>query len=205
MLKLVAHSTFNIQHKMEKPFVINDRFEVDPSVHLLTDRNRQTEVRMERRHIILLCLLSANQGSLLKREFLVNEIWNDYGGGDEALTQSISVLRKLLDDQQKILIETVPKKGYIMHATITSVETMNHKSEVKSRSKQPGFWLMGTMAIMIIALLLFILVPGGRNKVYDQQDGKPETTKGFSTASQNEPENSKNSSPPVGGKDDARK
>ena len=190
---------------MEKPFIINHRFHVDPSLHLLIDRNRQTEVRMERRHIILLCLLSANHGSLLKREFLVNEIWNDYGGGDEALTQSISVLRKLLGDQQKTLIETVPKKGYIMHATITAVETMNHKSQVKSWSKQPGFWLVGTMTIMIIALLLFILVPGGRNKVYDQENGKPESTKDFSTASQNEAETSKNSSPPVGGKDDARK
>ena len=190
---------------MEKPFVINHRFQVDSSLHLLIDRNRQTEVRMERRHIILLCLLSANQGSLLKREFLVSEIWNDYGGGDEALTQSISVLRKLLEDQQKTLIETVPKKGYIMHATITDVETVNLKCEVRSSSKQPGFWLVGTMAMLIIALLLFILFPRGADKVYDKQGDKPVPAKDQPVASQHENENSKNSSPPAGGKDDARK
>lgn len=188
---------------MEKRFIINNRFQVDPSLHLLIDRTRQTEVRMERRHIILLCLLSEKQGTLLKRAFLVNEIWNDYGGGDEALTQSISVLRKLLDDQQKTLIETVPKKGYIMHATITDVESVNENSEAKSWRKQPAFWLVGTMAMVIIALLLFILFPRGGAKVYDQQDGQLVPTKELPAASQSEPENSKNSSPPVGGKDDA--
>ena len=154
---------------------------------------------------MLLCLLSANQGSLMKREFLVNKIWNDYGGGDDALTQSISVLRKFLDDQQKTLIETVPKKGYIMHATITPVESVNQKTEVRSSRKQGVFWLVGTMGMVIVALLLFILVPADRGKVSDQQESKPESAAVIPAPSRSEPENSKNSSPPPGGKDDARK
>jgi hypothetical protein len=47
------------------------------------------------------------------------EIWDDYGNADEGLTLAISHLRRQLQDDTKVLIETVPKKGYVLHAEIT--------------------------------------------------------------------------------------
>lgn len=155
--------------------------------------------------MMLLCLLSGSPGNLLTREFLVKQIWNDYGGGDEALTQSISILRKSLHDHQKKLIETVPKKGYILHALVTDVETVKQREAVKPFSKQPTSWLIGLMAVVIVALSVFIIIPANQDKVDKEEDNQPEVTKEQPVAIRNEPEHSKNSSPPPGGKDDARR
>jgi DNA-binding winged helix-turn-helix (wHTH) protein len=68
----------------------------------------------------LLCLLTSHAGHLLSREDIYQEIWNNYGGAEEGLTQAISILRKALSDKGKKIIETVPKKGYILHAVVTA-------------------------------------------------------------------------------------
>ena len=55
-------------------------------------------------------------------EQLIKEVWNDYGGADEALNQAISFIRKVPVDNNKEIIETIPKKGYVLHAVISNVE-----------------------------------------------------------------------------------
>ena len=49
------------------------------------------------------------------------------------------------------------------------------------------------------------MLPGTTDNVYHKPDAQPVATTEVPAANQREPENSKNSSPPVGGKDDARK
>jgi DNA-binding winged helix-turn-helix (wHTH) protein len=111
--------------------LINNRFEVDRLRGELTDQQAGTIVRVEPRVIKLLCLLAEHPEKPVSREMIIKEIWNDYPGGDEGLNQAISVLRKLLGDDEKKIIETLPKIGYCFHAT-TSTDTTVTKS--KSRS-----------------------------------------------------------------------
>ncbi|MBE7172835.1 MAG: winged helix-turn-helix domain-containing protein [Williamsia sp.] len=66
----------------------------------------------------VLCCLEQKQGELVIRDHLVTEVWNDYGGGNEGLNQAISFLRKILDDQDKKLVLTIPKKGYVLSGII---------------------------------------------------------------------------------------
>ncbi|HVY74399.1 MAG TPA: winged helix-turn-helix domain-containing protein [Puia sp.] len=98
--------------------VINDRFVVDPLRHEVTDKQMGKVNRVEPRLIKLLCLLAEYEGKTVSRKIIVKEIWDDYPGGDEGLNQAISVLRKLLDDDKKAIIETIPKTGYCFHGEI---------------------------------------------------------------------------------------
>ncbi len=98
--------------------LINDRFYVDPLRNEVTDKQKGKLERVEPRLMKLLCLMVENEGRTVSREKIVTEIWNDYPGGDEGLNQAISVLRKLLNDNEKRIIETLPKTGYSFHGTI---------------------------------------------------------------------------------------
>ncbi|HZY40212.1 MAG TPA: winged helix-turn-helix domain-containing protein, partial [Mucilaginibacter sp.] len=88
------------------PFKINDEFAVIPLSNQVSNN-----VKLEPRLMKLLCLLVSNRGCLVCREEIIEKIWNGYGGGDDGLTQAISFLRKILNDTDKKIIETVPKGG----------------------------------------------------------------------------------------------
>src|SRR4051812_34692418 len=103
---------------MKEPFLINERFQVNPDLNYLTDKETGKETRLEQRLMDVLWLLAANHNQLVTRERLIREVWNDYGGADEGLNQAISFIRKILADSNKEIIETIPKKGYILHAAI---------------------------------------------------------------------------------------
>jgi DNA-binding winged helix-turn-helix (wHTH) protein len=120
---------------MQPPFLINNRFSVHPSTNELTDAIGNQQQRVEERLMRLLCLLTENAGKTVAREDLVSRIWQNYGGGDEGLTQAISGLRKLLQDEGKQLIQTVPKKGYLFTGTITNLPTKTSIPPKRQRSK----------------------------------------------------------------------
>jgi DNA-binding winged helix-turn-helix (wHTH) protein len=107
-------------------FFINKRFLVNPVLNRVRDTAGEVETHLEPRIMQLLNILCENCGTLVTREKLVNEIWNDYGGADEGLTQAISFLRKILGDSSKQMIKTVPKRGYIFQGSITPG---NHSDE----------------------------------------------------------------------------
>ena len=146
---------------MLNDFYINRRFLIEPDSNRVTDKNQDTATRTEARIMQLLLILSRNAGKTVTREELVTDIWQDYGGGDEGLTQSISVLRKILRDADKTMIKTVPKKGYLFSGEITTTE-----DNAAAAGIQPGHdrvrrvkkkWLIAgilTAAASIICLLL---------------------------------------------------
>ena len=115
------------------------------------DQLTNTETRLEPRLMKLLCLLAAQPEQLVTRDRIIKEIWNDYGGADEGLNQAISFLRKTLHDAGKELIKTVPKKGYILHATVTGTAPA---TELRP-PRQKRYWLI-TAALVTILLAVFI-------------------------------------------------
>jgi DNA-binding winged helix-turn-helix (wHTH) protein len=103
---------------MNVDFLINDRFEVHPGMSQVYDRERRIRQRLEPRVMQILCLMADRSGQLVSRDEMAADIWNDYPGADDALHQAVSILRKALNDTDKILIETVPKKGYVFHGKV---------------------------------------------------------------------------------------
>jgi DNA-binding winged helix-turn-helix (wHTH) protein len=101
--------------------LINKRFAVDSARGEVTDRETGAVSRLEPRLMKLLCLLAENRGKLVSRQVIIKDLWDDYPGGDDGLTQAISGLRHLLHDDQKQLIETMPKKGYYFNGRVEPV------------------------------------------------------------------------------------
>lgn len=139
-------------------FFINNRFLVNPGLGQVRDMQGEVETHLEPRIMQLLTILCGNCGKLVTREKLVNEIWNDYGGADEGLTQAISFLRKTLDDSSKEIIKTIPKKGYILQCSITQLNTPGGEEDktnvaASNRLHTYRFLIMGVIAVVIITML----------------------------------------------------
>lgn len=153
-------------------FVLNNTFSVDASLNLITNTETGTKTKLEPRLIEILHLLAQNEGKLVGREIFISKIWNDYGGAEDGLNQGISILRKALSDTNKQIIETVPKKGYILHATVTdnlNVERTEPQKEITSK-KQPFFSAVLLGLVILICLLLYNF---SNNKGSDKLDKQP--------------------------------
>ena len=127
-------------------FIINGRFAVDKDKNEVLDRKTKASNRLEPRLMKLLCLFVKQIGQLVKREQIISEIWDDYPGANEGLNQAVSFLRKLLDDEQKNLIQTRPKSGYVFDA------------EISYGRKQVQVKKYAGLVIATIVLLLFLLL-----------------------------------------------
>ncbi len=134
-------------------FRINNAFTVMP------DKNMVNEVRLEPRLMKLLCLLAENPRQVISREKIIETLWQGYGGGDEGLTQAISFLRKLLNDHEKKIIETVPKAGYIFHADVVVGENVTEKAPEKRETRRPVFIITAVIILILFWLLLYRKTP----------------------------------------------
>ncbi len=137
-------------------FYINNRFFTDPATNIVKEIKGTNETRLEPRLMLLLCILSKNEGKVVSREYLIKEIWNDYGGADEGLTQAISFLRKVIGDQNKEIIETVPKKGYILHATIS--KNINEEELTIEKTKRSFYKYVISMLVLAVLIVGYFLL-----------------------------------------------
>jgi len=140
--------------KLEDLFLINNRFSVDVIRNEVADKTNGIVHRLEPRLMRLLFLLVDQPGKVVRREFFLETIWGEYPGGNEGLNQGISSLRKLLDDDTKQIIQTVPKTGYCFNAIVSGDERIDSGKQ-KRYSKMTG--IVGTIAIVIAVLLTYLL------------------------------------------------
>lgn len=98
-----------------------DNFSLDPANRQLLRRGEPVE--LGGRYFDALALLVANSGRLVSKDRFMDEVWSGVPVTDEALTQCIRTLRKLLGDEsvRPRFIETVPKHGYRFIAPVQSL------------------------------------------------------------------------------------
>ncbi|MFO1074460.1 MAG: winged helix-turn-helix domain-containing protein [Geminicoccaceae bacterium] len=69
----------------------------------------------------LLRLLVEQAGRLLERDTIMAAVWPDVVVGDESITQCVRDIRKALGDEAQALLQTVPKRGYLLAAEATAL------------------------------------------------------------------------------------
>ena len=91
-------------------------------------RNGQT-VQLEPKIMQVLLCLAKSHGQVVNREELIRSVWADTFVSDDVLTRSISVLRKVLDDdsRQPRFIETIPRSGYRLIGPISFATEVTDK------------------------------------------------------------------------------
>lgn len=120
----------------------------------MRENDSNTRKKVEPRIMHVLQILINKSPKVVSREHLISEVWDDYGGADDALNQTISHLRKLLHDTNKDnrIIETVVKKGYRFTGE-TKLITEDRKRVLHKKEKSK-LWLI----ISVIALLFFVSI-----------------------------------------------
>lgn len=107
--------------------MLRTRFSFDRFVLDLADRRLTRDgalVAINARYFDALALLVREHDRLVSKERFLEEVWRGVPVTDEALTQCVRTLRKLLDDDagQPRFIQTVPKHGYRFIARIATVD-----------------------------------------------------------------------------------
>ncbi|MBN9296214.1 MAG: winged helix-turn-helix domain-containing protein [Filimonas sp.] len=150
-------------------FFINDHYEVNPADNLIKDLSSGQEIKLETPLTQLLCMLINSEGELVEHEIITKEIWNDEANADDELREAIAVLREILYDDVKVLIETVPKRGYMIRTTIRVKDT-DKKKDTKAQWIVPG----AIVAVAAIGIGIYL---------YTRQSTPPQKISEITTAS----------------------
>ena len=103
--------------ELNQPFALAGR-RIDPAAHVIVSANSTVEV--EPRVMAVLIALAQRQGETLRRQELIDAVWNGAPGADQSLNNAISLLRRALEDTNADyrLIQTIPKQGYRLCAPV---------------------------------------------------------------------------------------
>lgn len=98
-----------------------DRFQADDASFRLSAEG--APVSLEPKTLRLLLYLLENRGRLVRKQEILDAVWAEAAVTENALTRSIGVLRRALDDDSREprFIETVPTAGYRFIAEVETV------------------------------------------------------------------------------------
>ena len=98
---------------------------VEPELNRVS--KKREEHALEPRLMRLLVLLAKTPKQLVGKDDIIDTVWQGLSVTDESLSQAVSKLRKLLDDDPDapIYIETIRKKGYRL---LVSAKPANHRT-----------------------------------------------------------------------------
>ncbi len=110
-------------------------FRLDTRVKVL--RHRGTAVPMPLKEIEVLCMLVENQGELVTKQAMLDEIWEDSFVGESNLSRHVYLLRKTLKDAgaHDGLIENVPRRGYRFAGEVRPIEPDEIYVEKRTRTR----------------------------------------------------------------------
>src|SRR5262249_10949305 len=77
------------------------------------------EIALRPKSFELLRCLIENAGRLISKDELLNAVWPNVIVSDDSLAQCISELRHALDDLDRRIIKTVPRRGYSFAAPVS--------------------------------------------------------------------------------------
>ncbi len=148
---------------ISKSFRVGD-WRVEPSRHILTGPDGE-EIRLAPKTIDVLCLLASRHGIVVSRDDILEQVWHTSGAGDDSLNNAISSLRATFGDDRKnpLYIETIPKRGYRLAASVRATDSNGATGESDGRATaRPALWLAaGLSAASILAVSIIIFTARG--------------------------------------------
>ena len=140
-------------------------WEVDPASGWI--RRGEVTRKLEPRVMELLVVLAQEPGVVLAREELEGKVWSGMVVGYDALSSAMIKLRKALGDDphHPQYIETLPKKGYRLIASVQAIEVTTKGSDTAPTQAQPEkslrlAWPFHKSSWLTMMGVLFILLGG---------------------------------------------
>lgn len=130
------------------PFTVGDWF-VEPE--LLRISKKKDVRKLEFKMMEILLLLAENQGEVISKQRLHDEVWEDVYVTDNALTRTVSKLRKVLGDDPHAseYIDTISKSGYRL---VASVSFKEKNTDIFSIARINRKWVWGLVAATVIGV-----------------------------------------------------
>lgn len=79
-------------------------------------------VELRPRSYAVLQLLAENAGQLVSKDAILAKVWDDVAVTEDSLTQCIADIRKAIGDDDRRILRTIPRKGYLLGAAQKSSE-----------------------------------------------------------------------------------
>jgi len=99
-------------------------------------------VELRPRSFAVLRRLAENPGTLVKKEDIFTAVWSDACVTDDSLTQCIADIRKAIADDERRVLRTVPRKGYMLVPSLRRVELAGRAPDLPALAVMP-FLSMG--------------------------------------------------------------
>src|SRR5436190_2961942 len=135
---------------------------VQPSLNAISENG--TSTRLEPKVMEVLVCLSNRAGESITKEELLRTVWPDTFVSDDVLKRSISELRRVFGDDvhESRFIETIPKRGYRLVATVKPVnghlpadfeKSEGLRTEVPQARPANRKWKVGLIALGIVVVV----------------------------------------------------
>jgi Tol biopolymer transport system component/DNA-binding winged helix-turn-helix (wHTH) protein len=136
-----------------RPLLIAD-WEVLPDRHVV--RRDGHEHALEPRLMQVLVHLASRPGEVVPRAELLRLVWGGTVVQEEALTQAVSRLRSILGDssRESAIIETVPKSGYRMVATVAPLSVVDGPDAATTPGPRRWPWVAAAAAVLGALLVM---------------------------------------------------
>ncbi|RWP09254.1 winged helix-turn-helix domain-containing protein [Mesorhizobium sp.] len=118
------------------------------SRELRTVEGKAVDLRSQSAEV--LSALAARPGEIVSKDALMQAVWPDTFVTDDSLTQCIADIRRALEDDKHMIVQTLPKRGYRLHADPLGAAGPNAVAgteRAKTRSSR--------RSLIIAALVLF--------------------------------------------------
>ena len=151
--------------ELNQPFTLAGR-RIDPAAHVIVSANSTVEV--EPRVMAVLVALAQRQGETVRRQELIDSVWNGAPGADQSVNNAISLLRRALEDTDadRRLIQTIPKQGYRLCALVepeadAAAPPPTGKHNIESAQSRKGRaltarWRGAVLASILAALFMVV-------------------------------------------------
>ena len=87
-----------------------------------------TEIRLRAKTFQVLAYLHEHHGRLVTKEDLFRAVWPDTFVSDDSLTKCIREIREALGDDERLLLKTVARRGFILDAVLATARAEGHAS-----------------------------------------------------------------------------
>src|SRR3954452_6966993 len=118
-----------------------DRFTLDLARGALLAEDG-AELPLRPKSFALLRLMVENAGRLLDRDAIMAAVWPDVFVTDDSITQCVRDIRRALGDEAGRLLRTVPRRGYLLAAEVSTPVPSGSEPDVPS-APAPGPALPG--------------------------------------------------------------
>ena len=104
----MASTTARLQRQVQLPQYVVDLV----ADELRTAKGEHVELRP--RSLAVLRLLAEHAGRLVTKDDLIAKVWDDVAVTEDSLTQCIADIRRAIGDEERRVLRTMPRKGYML-------------------------------------------------------------------------------------------